>query len=461
MARVYGDSTPFPHDIDYISMLRDGVDCAVRLLSAQHSIRVARERAEHAERAMRGELTELNALIERVQGVLVRPVPEGMAVTARASEQIGATARAVVDAAIRELESNVQAEVGRSGHNVDKACEASSGAVEQFLARHAPPETRFCLQLTANPEANVGHVTLHTPHGVSAVFGVSIPLAHAWARPRRVSDFAAHSEIQMPRESGWLSKRVEMAPYRLERLFISDVTFAERSGVLRLRRGAGTGTGYEIRIDLETGVDIAVCPVREDGSAEEQHPLVLQGNDQASILTLWHGVVQSIVDLIPQRQRMISASFNGSPLLELDSPRLVAEALINYMAPVVSEISRRSGAPGELVLRRTLGEGRREETYCTHSELLERILTLPPDLRVVFSALHLGGAAQPAPLALPAGAVSEAPPQLLPTPSSRPTAFDPLLGPPPPEALLAPSAAIASASRPPSIPPPESSPPLA
>jgi hypothetical protein len=67
MARVYGDSTPFPHDIDYIHMLRDGVDCAVRLLSAQHSIRVAEERAEAAERGMRGEVTELNALFERVQ----------------------------------------------------------------------------------------------------------------------------------------------------------------------------------------------------------------------------------------------------------------------------------------------------------------------------------------------------------------------------------------------------------
>ena len=44
MARVYGDSTPFPHDIDYIHMLRDGVDCAVRLLAAQHSIRVAEDR---------------------------------------------------------------------------------------------------------------------------------------------------------------------------------------------------------------------------------------------------------------------------------------------------------------------------------------------------------------------------------------------------------------------------------
>ena len=71
MSRVYGDSTPFPHDLDYIHMLRDGVDCAVRLLSAQHSIRVAEERAAAAERVKRSEVSELNALFERVQAVAI------------------------------------------------------------------------------------------------------------------------------------------------------------------------------------------------------------------------------------------------------------------------------------------------------------------------------------------------------------------------------------------------------
>jgi len=446
MSRVYGDSTPFPHDIDYIHMLRDGVDSAVRLLSAQHSIRVAEERAESAERAMRTEVTELNALFERVQSVAIGSMPEGMDVAARASSQIAAGARAVVDGAIRELESRVGSEVGQSGHIVDKARETSSGAIEQFLERHTPPDSRLCLQLTANPEAYVGHVTLITTYGVSAVFGVAIPPSHVWARPRRVLDLLAHVEVQMPRESGFLSKRVEMAPLRLERLFISDVTFAERSGVLRLRKAPGSGSGYELQIDLETGVNLSIRPVREDGTLEDQPPQVLQGNDQATVLSLWQGVVQSAVDLMHLRQRMVSASFNGRPLLELDSPRVVAEALIGHMAPVISEISRRSGAPGELVLRRNLGEGRREETYCTHAELLEKIMVLPPDLRAVFSALHLAGLAGPA---LAAPATHEF--------ASRAPGRSSLAVPAAPEDLAAPiNVAVAHPG-----PPPESSPPPA
>jgi hypothetical protein len=138
---------------------------------------------------------------------------------------------------------------------------------------------------------------------------------------------------------------------------------------------------------------------------------------------IWQGLVQSTSDLTRERQRLVSGTFSGRPLLELEAPRALADALVGHMAPVVAEISRRSGAPGELVLRRTLSEGRREETYCTHTELLEKIMVLPPDLRVAFSALHLSGVATPSrvPPVLPPGQdvagrplLQAAPPQPLP-----------------------------------------------
>jgi hypothetical protein len=53
------------------------------------------------------------------------------------------------------------------------------------------------------------------------------------------------------------------------------------------------------------------------------------------------------------------------------------------------EIGRRSGAPGELVLRRDVGNGRREEIYVTKADLLDRLLVLPPEWRLPFGALGL------------------------------------------------------------------------
>lgn len=459
MSRVYGDSTPFPHDLDYIQLVRDGVDCAVRLLSAQHSILAAEQRAEAAERSKQQEAAELDSLFERVQAASTTSLSEGFDRTVRTAAQIVAGTRSMVDAAIRDLDATLNAEIAQARLITEKARETTASAIDQFLQRHAGPGSRLCLQLSANTDSNAGHITVITPYGLSAVFGAAIPSSHPWARPRRVGDFAPQVELQMPKESGWISKRVEMTPVRLERFFISDVMFSEGSGVLRLRRGAASGSGYQLRIDVDNGAQISVSPVLEDGSSDDSQPLSLEGSAQSTMLALWKGVLNSCRDLMTCRGRMVSAAFGDRPLLEVESPRALAEALVADMAPNVMEISRRSGAPGELVLRRNLGEGRREETYCTHSELLEKVMMLPPDLRAVFASLNLSG---PLHSNAPSASKSSENADTRPDPerprarASMPVAASGSSAPP---EIVASSSSLSG--RPPSVPPPEGVPPPA
>ena len=448
MSRVYGDSTPFPHDLDYINMLRDGIDCTVRLLSAQHSIFAALERARAAERARETDVLELNALFERVQSAVSSSISEGVDRTVRTAAQIVAGARGMVDSATADLDAQVVAETAQARHIVDKARETVAHAVEHFLERHAPPRSRFALQVLASAETNAGQVTISTPYNLTATFGVALPNTHAWARPRRISDFVQQLEIRLPKEAGWLSKRVEMAPSRIERMFISELVFGEHFGVLSLRRGAASGGGYRLRVGLTDSITAAISPLKEDGSPDQGQPLVLEGKDLAAMVALWRAAADSIRDLPGLRRRLVSANFAERPLMELDSPRLLAEAMVADIAPVVVEISKRSGAPGELVLRRTLGEGRREETYCTHAELVEKIRVLPPDLRAVFSPMRLTDGPGMA------AALIEAPPPLAGAPesprfSANPTAPALAASRPPP---------VGGPSRPPSVPPPQGSP---
>jgi hypothetical protein len=73
----------------------------------------------------------------------------------------------------------------------------------------------------------------------------------------------------------------------------------------------------------------------------------------------------------------------------------VCERLVRVMTPIVREIARRSGAPGELVLRRDVKAGRRDEIYITKAELHEKTLPLPPQLRAVFDSLELDSPRSP------------------------------------------------------------------
>jgi hypothetical protein len=58
---------------------------------------------------------------------------------------------------------------------------------------------------------------------------------------------------------------------------------------------------------------------------------------------------------------MTRATYEGHAISDLDEPRLIAGRMVAVLAPIVRDIADRSGAPGELVLRRDVRAGRREE----------------------------------------------------------------------------------------------------
>ena len=86
---------------------------------------------------------------------------------------------------------------------------------------------------------------------------------------------------------------------------------------------------------------------------------------------------------------MTGGTFDGKPIRDVDEPEAIFRKMVAVLAPIVREIAKRSGAPGELVLRRDLGEGRREEIYITKAELHEKVLALPPSVRPAFDAFDL------------------------------------------------------------------------
>jgi hypothetical protein len=402
MSRVYGDSTPFPYDIDYIELLRQALDCAVQLLSAQQSINVAAERFSNIELGQRNARTQLGNIGDAVAVAMAHFQAANDERISRVAALIAERAAASVEDAQRGFDDELSGLAGQTRTIVDRAREGAYRGVEALLRGHDIPGSMLSLRLTGTPETYLGKVGVRTPFGIDAVYSLSIPPEHVWARPRRVMELTQGAEIHVPRESGWLSKKTELTATKLDRLFIAEASLGEMQSMVKLRKAPDSGSGYQLSVNLEREPRTVLQLLREDGTLGSEPALALGNEDGSAVLGLWRRLADSMQDLFGRRQSMLSAEFDERALREVDSPRQVAERIIQELAPLTVEIARRSGAPGELVLRRDLGEGRREETYATKAELREKTLVLPPDLRVVFDPLGLNeaprmsfGASQP------------------------------------------------------------------
>lgn len=392
MPHLYGDSTPFPYDVDYIELSRNAVDCAVQLLSAQHAITSAQERAEALNGTLASLVTRVRGLHSSVGAVLEPHLAAESIQLERVARRLIESVEASVNDELARIEHQAADELAHTRNIMARSAESAQRALETFLQRNDLPGTELALSWAAAGEQDyAGQVRVQTPFGVVAAFSLAIPSDHLWARPRRLAEIAPGLEVHFPQQSGWLSKRVELAPVKLDRLFLSGVNLDATSAEFRLRKGANTGTGYKIMVDLRGDHQVHLQALAEDGSADVDPPSALDAEDSAQMFRLASRVIESMQVLTQMRRSMVSADLDSQPLTELEWPRFVAERLIAHMAPAVTEIARRSGAPGELVLRRDVGGGRREEVYVTCAELNEKLLVLPPDRRVAFEVLGLRG----------------------------------------------------------------------
>ena len=142
----------------------------------------------------------------------------------------------------------------------------------------------------------------------------------------------------------------------------------------------------------------------------------------------------------------------------------MVERLVEKMAPVVREIARHSLSPNELVLKRLLDNGRREEIFVSRQELEQKFEGLGDPWRALFVTLGLAEAPRlalvtqpeqpasvpelaPAPVVVP-------PPVIIPARTEEAVAASPTASQPPPAA--APKFAAATGSQRPSPPRPGS-----
>jgi hypothetical protein len=411
MSYLYGDSTTFPYDVDYIDLTRHGVECAMQLLSAQHAIGSALAREESQSQGRNVDRARLIGMAEAIEGALTPFLNAESEQLVRAAARALQAAKAALDDERAEGDRRANESATHAQHVIQRASESAHRALETFLSRHDVPETELGLTLScAGEQGYGGEIAIRSPFGIRATFALRTGAEHGWVRARRVGELAPGLEIHVPQHSGWISKRVELAPVKLDRLFFNSVRVAGAELELMLTKTASGGSGYRISVDLRGARGVLATPLNDNGLADADPPLTLDGEDGARMLELSQRVLESVQGLTALRGSMRSVSLDDQPLEQVEWPETAAHRLLAELAPVVLEISRRSGAPGELVLRRDVGGGRREEIYVTKAELWERLLVLPPERRAAFGALGLSAptltVAEPPPAS---GTISVAP----------------------------------------------------
>jgi hypothetical protein len=389
MEFLYGDSTSSPLATDYVDLLRKAIDCCVALLQAEQRMGVGIAHRRHLESRAEKDvvrLRELEATVTRSISLAIEGTTPDAPV-ARCSDVIARAITGAVAASESEVQNNLRAEFQRIEESATKERARCVKAVEQLLLAHDLPGSERELRLEQKKDgAYLARLHATTPYGITSALELEIPAGNRFAQAVHVGDLAEGLEIQVPKTGGWLRKESRLATERLGRLIVTSCHAGARNYQVSLR-AEGIAEGYDFACVPRSA---RVHAIRVAPDLPSPIDFELNETDSKAVVAFLEKLAGTALELAPNRKGLALVQLDGEDLEQQRMPSLMVQRLVEVMAPTVREIAARSGSEQELVIRRLLGDGRREERFVRRSELLEKLEPLPAAARAMFAPLGLG-----------------------------------------------------------------------
>jgi hypothetical protein len=362
------------------------------VLSCDARLVAALERTANLSEATEKEIQVAEAFAVEVSEALARPPVGGpTSLAGRCAARIRQGAVDLVRTEADAARAAVAFERGKVEATATAERESCAKAFEVLALRHVQPDEVVGVHVRAQGATHYA-AQLHgqTPYGLDWVVALEIPPSSALAHVLRIEKIVDRLEVEAPEEAGWIRKETKIRAQRFDRFYLSELMVDPDETVMKLRAAPdGTGGGFDVSFERETD-SVRLVRVGEDGGSPDS-PYDVTGEGVAKLRDLHDNVVSMANELSAHKKSVIECSLDGTPLKRLEKPRVLADRMIEHIAPIVQEIAKRSLAPTELVVKRLLSDNRREELFLSKAELAQKLEALSPSLRSAFDPLGLFG----------------------------------------------------------------------
>lgn len=379
----YGDGTPFPLDENFIETLTSAVETCTNAFDPVADLDGRRERAKEAREEGKRENSKLESLERELTGTLSPHVPpdkKPTGVTGTVAQKIAAAAKAAIVEAKRSIETRIQQLEAQALPKT--ATDAIVKALRPFFDEHQLPKATWIMSWDVRgkePSADA----VATAGRISAMFTLS---PDPYRAPIRVDQLAQHVRVHMMKKG--VFGKAKPAPIDLGSYVV--VAYEKTNSgdqVITLKEQANKVSGgirFAVHNDTATWTSITAA-----GDSEgDENPLDTE--DVAPVKALVDRANTTLKDLLNRRQ-LVDLTLNNKPVADLDEPRIVPLEILQQLTPLARSIREKSRASGELVLKRDIGDGRREELFVPRATLAQQFARLPDDYRKPFEDMGISG----------------------------------------------------------------------
>ena len=376
----YGDGTPFPLEENFIETLTSAVETCTNAFEPLAELDARRERARATRREAENEAGRLDDLEKTITAALAPYIPTDKLKANSAqlvAQKLSQSAKAFIVEAKTSVDTRVrQMEAQASGRT---SADSVLKALRPFFDEHQLPKAVWIMSWDVR--GNEAHADAVATAGRIVASFQLIP--DPYRGPIRVEQLAEGVVVHMMKKG--VFGKAKPAPVDLGKYVMVAFERTLKESVVTLKESA-TKASPGLRFAVSDAGATWVSITAAGDSEGESNPLDME--DVAPIRQLAERANHALKDLINKRA-LVDLTYGGRAINDLEEPRVVPLELLTQLTPLARTIREKSRMSGELVLKRDIGDGRREELFVPRATLAQQFARLPNEYRRPFEEMGI------------------------------------------------------------------------
>jgi hypothetical protein len=378
MKYLYGDSTEFPLQRDFLGLLDNYIDTSVKAITLENTVFELKETIKDRRRLKNSVLDEMDNFLLTVATAISGAVAKSkeQVTIVKYAEKSKDFLKKYIEDGKTKFSDDIFQEIAEFENEVSKTDEENRKILESFFIQDPIPIVNKKYTVKAAKEGYSAKVQVDCEGEISCIFEIASSELPFWHDHVKAHDFVKNVEIPAGMKKPFLKKEFVPDIVSIDDYYLSDLILSGKVLEIVLRRRLDAAAErFRLKMDFTDEFSVEVYHA-EEGGVEKNVKAVPELKSELNILRLrelGEKIIEQTNNLYPKKLQLENLYLGGKDVLEENLVFELMQKVAEIFAPTVAEIKKHSPSKVELSLKAEDETGIRSEIYLKKSQVKEKL----------------------------------------------------------------------------------------
>ena len=378
MKYLYGDSTEFKTEKDFLELLDNFIDVSVKGISTENGILDTKEQIKNRRILRDSVLNEMDIFLSAIEIAITDAVSKSkeQETIVKHAEKIKESSKKYIEENKTALSDDTAQEIESSEKDISKMSEENRELLESFFIGDPIPIIDKKYYIKATEEGYSIKVQTYCDGNISYIFNIAASEIPLWKNHAKVLNFTRGFGIPAKMKKQFLRKEEVPDIITVDDYFLSDIAASKDELEIVLKKRINTSSErFRIKVNL-TGEFVADIYYGEENEVEKNIRAVPELDNVVNNLRLrelGEKIIECMDDLYQERQKLMYICLYNKDVQEYNLIYELAQKVAEIFAPTIAEVKEHSPSEEELSTKEEDEHGGRREIYLKKSEVREKL----------------------------------------------------------------------------------------